>query len=106
MLPNEKIILIDAIKNSGHKPEPYSGHGMYGTHCLGFRSSNTEKSILSIIFDLVKKLQCCEITDDEFHNVVNIMRDNITKDNMGLDWIIYLPVIKILESEIENKKII
>ena len=106
MLPNEKMILIDAIKNSGHKPEAYSGRGMYGVHCLGFRSSSTEKSILSIMFNLVEKLQCCEITDDEFHNVVDIMRDNITTDNMGLDWVIYWPVIKISESEIENKKII
>lgn len=63
--------LSKLIESAGFDPQPYSGRGMYGEHCLSFTC------------------YLYGVADKEMHKVLRGLR----RDQMGKGYVIYFPAV-------------
>lgn len=73
----------------------YSGRGMYGKQCVGITGSET--ACMSLISAVIVAL-VDEVEADEFPAAVDTLM-SFSRDNMGLDIIVYWPQIAPLDNE-------
>lgn len=77
------------INLDGDPHRDYSGRGMYGESCIGFKTYDPMRAM----FQLGIESEICDA------NVAWLQRANFRTDSMGKGTIVYFPNIKVTEDE-------
>lgn len=75
----------DIIQDAGYETTQYSGRGMYGDECLGFRCDDEIAAVAEIVGSVYDS--------DERREVVKLFR-GAEIDNLGKGYIIYFRRLK------------
>lgn len=74
---------IEALEDAGYDPQPYSGRGMYGKHCVSLKHGPDDEPLS--VWDLAK-VSFNESYDGEFDNL-----PEPRQDSLGLGIVLYWP---------------